>query len=342
MFALIKINHKPVGPAQLSEVRGETMFSIESYMRMVKAETDVSTKKFTNCAGPNNKIMKPIITSIGMIVFVAAIVAGGTGAFFSDTETSTGNVFTAGSIDLKVDAQAHYAGLKCVGGIWVLEAQTTTRPDLVGDECDGTWSETDLGITNKFFNIGDVKPGDQGENTISLHVDNNDAWMCADVVITENDDVTCNDPENEAEGAPTSTCQNSLPSPLFDGDLAQNLQFVAWDDSFVASGTVAGDNVHQAGEPLYFSPGPASNVFSGGTLTLADGGTGSPIPGGSTRYVGLAWCAGTMTASTGVGPIGCNGASMGNAAQTDSMKANISFRVEQARNNSAFRCVRPT
>jgi hypothetical protein len=33
---------------------------------------------------------------------------------------------------------------------------------------------------------------------------------------------------------------------------------------------------------------------------------------------------------------------MGNVAQTDSMKADITFRVEQARNNSGFRCVRAT
>lgn len=47
--------------------------------------------------------MKKILLSIGTIVAVAAIVAGGTAAFFNDTETSTGNIFTAGSIDLKVD-----------------------------------------------------------------------------------------------------------------------------------------------------------------------------------------------------------------------------------------------
>jgi len=46
-----------------------------------------------------------------MIVFIGAVVAGATGAFFSDTETSTGNTFAAGEIDLTVDSTAHYAGL---------------------------------------------------------------------------------------------------------------------------------------------------------------------------------------------------------------------------------------
>lgn len=43
--------------------------------------------------------------SSAMLLAVAAITIGGTGAFFSDTEQSTGNVFTAGAIDLTVDHQ---------------------------------------------------------------------------------------------------------------------------------------------------------------------------------------------------------------------------------------------
>lgn len=42
---------------------------------------------------------------LGLVLIVAAggALATGTGAFFSDTETSTGNTFTAGAIDLKID-----------------------------------------------------------------------------------------------------------------------------------------------------------------------------------------------------------------------------------------------
>lgn len=47
--------------------------------------------------------MKKIIISLSIIVAVGAVVIGGTYAFFYDTETSAGNIFTAGSIDLKVD-----------------------------------------------------------------------------------------------------------------------------------------------------------------------------------------------------------------------------------------------
>jgi Ca-activated chloride channel family protein len=155
--------------------------------------------------------MKGIITSLGMIVFAGAVVAGGTGAFFSDTETSTANVFTAGAIDLKVDSQQHYNGNEC--------KNVSTNPEVKdykwvgesaypvpGTACNGTWTATDLGPSYQFFNFGDVKPGDEGENTISLHIDSNPAWVCADVKITENSDRTCVDPENDATGGKWCLC----------------------------------------------------------------------------------------------------------------------------------------
>lgn len=51
---------------------------------------------------------------MGIVVAVAGLVVGGTIAFFNDTETSTGNVFTAGSIDLTVDhIRQTYNGVDC-------------------------------------------------------------------------------------------------------------------------------------------------------------------------------------------------------------------------------------
>ncbi len=50
-----------------------------------------------------------------MVLAVLAIVAGGTGAFFSSQTASTGNVFTAGNIDLKVNhTAASYNSENCV------------------------------------------------------------------------------------------------------------------------------------------------------------------------------------------------------------------------------------
>lgn len=59
--------------------------------------------------------MNRILISAGTIVAVAVLAVGGTIAFYADTETSTGNIFTAGSIDLKVDhTLATYDGEVCV------------------------------------------------------------------------------------------------------------------------------------------------------------------------------------------------------------------------------------
>ncbi|MDD5433725.1 MAG: TasA family protein [Candidatus Pacebacteria bacterium] len=48
---------------------------------------------------------KKIIISLAIIGIVGAIAVGGTVAYFTDTETSTGNTFTAGTLDLKVDSE---------------------------------------------------------------------------------------------------------------------------------------------------------------------------------------------------------------------------------------------
>ena len=60
--------------------------------------------------------MKKILLSLVAIVAVAGVVAGVTIAFYNDTETSAGNIFVAGSVDLKVDhTKQTYNDHECVG-----------------------------------------------------------------------------------------------------------------------------------------------------------------------------------------------------------------------------------
>ncbi|MDZ4229596.1 MAG: hypothetical protein U1C53_00475, partial [Candidatus Veblenbacteria bacterium] len=70
------------------------------------------------------------------------------------------------------------------------------------------------------------------------------------------------------------------------------------------------------------------------TLGLA----GQPIPGNTTAYVGMAWCVGDMTVDSVNYTIACAPQGVGNILQTDSLKADISLEVAQARNNSGFVC----
>ena len=54
--------------------------------------------------------------SLGILLTIGAVVAGATTAYFNDSETSTENIFVAGSVDLKVDhTYASYNGEECIG-----------------------------------------------------------------------------------------------------------------------------------------------------------------------------------------------------------------------------------
>lgn len=67
----------------------------------------------TNCLKGGER-MKKFIISLLTISVLAAIVFGVSRAFFSDTEKSTNNTFTAGKIDLKIDhTRAWYNGKEC-------------------------------------------------------------------------------------------------------------------------------------------------------------------------------------------------------------------------------------
>ncbi|MBI5405910.1 hypothetical protein HY972_02645 [Candidatus Kaiserbacteria bacterium] len=263
---------------------------------------------------------KRILLSLGVIVFVVAATLGATGAFFSDTETSTGNTFTAGAIDLKVDNESYYNG--------VLNQDTT-------------WELKDLTI-EKFFNFLDLKPGDRGEDTISLHVNNNDAYVCADVKLTSNDDNGITEPERQ-DGDVSDGAGN--------GELAQAVNFMWWADD--------GDNVLENNEtPL--PSGTLASASATSSVALADSQTniwtdeGGPLPGGSERFIGKAWCFGAISAApleqdgmgttsprtpaNSTGGIVCNGSQVNNITQTDSLTADVSFRAVQSRNNPGFLC----
>lgn len=49
--------------------------------------------------------MKSILISFMTMALVGALIGGGVYAYFSDTETSAGNTFTAGTLDLQVDGE---------------------------------------------------------------------------------------------------------------------------------------------------------------------------------------------------------------------------------------------
>ncbi len=244
--------------------------------------------------------MKKILVSVSIIAAVAAVVVGATTAFFSDTETSSGNTFTAGSLDLKVDNNCTYNDEAC--------------PEPT--DIETTWEQTDLGVAHKFFYFTDVKPGDDGEDTISLHVDN-DAWLRLVIDGVVNNDVSCTEPEGVAEG--DSDCSITEGEPA--GELQPNVLFIMWLDQgiipgFQGQGQDSYECDNELGdEPIIISEGPID--VGGETWELEDW-QGAYLNAGETACFGVSWRV----------PIDVD-----NKIQSDSFVGNMTFDVEQVRNN---------
>lgn len=262
---------------------------------------------------------KKLIISLSVIGVVAVIVIGVTVAYFNDIETSEGNTFTAGTLDLKIDNHSWYNG--------------EYQPDL-------SWELDDL-TGHLFFNFQDLKPTDWGEDTISLHVNGNNSWACMDFNLYNADDNGLIEPEESAgdtTGGPGR------------GELQDQIYFVWWSDD--------GDNVLEEGENVFqqtISLGEL-NAFS---VALADSsGTGvlssSPLVGDEDYYIGKAWCFGNFVLTPvpqdnlgyghGNGPdvrssgINCNSSGTNNLTQSDSVQVSLGFRAIQSRNNDNFIC----
>ncbi|KKQ52686.1 hypothetical protein A2865_00185 [Candidatus Woesebacteria bacterium RIFCSPHIGHO2_01_FULL_39_17] len=264
--------------------------------------------------------MKRILISVITLGLVAALAVSITGSFFSDTETSKDNILQAGELDLKIDNTSYYNG----------------KPYP-----DASWEPDDL-PGHLFFNFQDLKPGDWGEDTISLRVDDNDAWACMKITHTEDDDETCNEPELKDD----PTCDDPDDDKK-DGELGSHLSFIFWVDD--------GDNVLEKDEEegIIRQQDLVGNVFDGKIINLADAlggvlGLAGPLVGSKTYYIGKAWCFGEMTITplpdnTGVSPevdsgIKCDGAELNNETQTDQVLVDFEFSAYQSRNNPNFTC----
>lgn len=104
--------------------------------------------------------MQRILLSALVVGGVVGAAIYGTSSFFSDTETSTGNTFTAGSVSLTIDNLAV-----------TYDGDSENAPDI-------TYSNN--GLT---FSVDDIKPLDKGMINYGLTNGANDAHVC---VLVEN------------------------------------------------------------------------------------------------------------------------------------------------------------
>ena len=272
--------------------------------------------------------MKKIIISLSIIAAAAAIVIGGTIAYFSDTETSTGNTFTAGAIDLMVDSECHFNGMACTNGTWGDTAIT----------CACTWPERNL-AGEKFFDFADLKPGDSGEVTLSMHVYDNDAWGRLIIDNLIDSDNTCVEPEL----IPVDPHCIAVGPSATPGELRQNLKFWVWLDDGTTPGFQCptgqpkctadpqeGNNFDDIGEIRLIAPGPINaagetwNLYDG-LKAVYDAGRQGPglnsdghMTGSVTYYFGIGW------------QLPSN---VGNDVQSDTFVGDMTLQVVQYRNN---------
>lgn len=182
------------------------------------------------------------------------------------------------------------------------------------------WGERDLGKGDTFWNFSDIKPGDWGQNSISLHVYSNDAYSCLFAGNIEDDENTVLEPE--------LTAGDTSDDGVGYGELSDMIEFFVWHDSNA-------NNAYDNGEDILVDAGTAFNQLSNvmGPLALIGD---APID-----LVGMSWCAGDQTGPTGAAPetaLSCDGNGMTNVAQSDKVTADFVAYAVQQRNNEDFTC----
>ncbi|MCX6761200.1 MAG: TasA family protein [Candidatus Nealsonbacteria bacterium] len=227
---------------------------------------------------------KKILISLSVIGAVAAIAIGGTIAYFSDVETSTGNTFTAGAIDLQ------------------FKVEGTTL---------GVFTEVN---NTPLFTLGDMKPGDRGEKTVKLAVDNNPACGKVEINLKSDLENTCTEPESAVD--PDGTTCGTV------GELNDEVNFMIWKDN--GAGDFSCDNTMNGTETVLVSgPLTSDKAYSIGEL---------PTTATAGDCYGIAYCFGTWSGTA------CNGSAVGNKSQSDSFSVDMIITALQKRNQYDTAC----
>ncbi|MFD1645258.1 vWA domain-containing protein [Haloarchaeobius litoreus] len=189
---------------------------------------------------------RTVLAGLGTVGIAAAGAGLGTTALFNDREGLIGNSLTAGSLDLKLDYEATYLGgegrlddVIAMGypdaedlgeGRYLLDqapspADLQEWEDLVtGEDFAFCSDEADEFLVNgdemPIFTLSDIKPGDCGEVTISIHICDNPAWLDLSGTVYANNENGQTEPELADEGDDTDGL----------GELADLIEVCVWYD----------------------------------------------------------------------------------------------------------------
>jgi len=211
---------------------------------------------------------RKLLAGLGAVGVASAGAGLGTTAYFNDTEAFEGNTLTAGELDLKLDYRATYAGgLGRVDEIngWYSDEGPGEPFNVVEEEDgvyligevpnidEGEWPDVvqerdfcapDVGLINgdqiPVFALDDVKPGDCGEVTISLHICDNPSWVWMNGEVTADDENTVSEPEAGADGEGNALGDDADGPISGEGELADAIDVTMWYDEDC-------DNVYEPG-----------------------------------------------------------------------------------------------
>jgi predicted ribosomally synthesized peptide with SipW-like signal peptide len=197
---------------------------------------------------PYSLSRRRVLAGLGAVGLASAGAGLGTSAFFSDEEAFENNTLQAGTLDLKLDYKATYFGgpgrladIQSMGypdakivdddeGRYLLRqapspADMQAWEDLVqGEEFDFCSPAADEFLVNgdgiPMFTLEDVKPGDSGEVTASIHICDNPGYLRMVGDLTGNAENDQNEPELDAEGEDTDGM----------GELADAIEVCVWYD----------------------------------------------------------------------------------------------------------------
>ena len=192
--------------------------------------------------------MKKILIGLMTLVLVVGLVGAGAFAYFSDVETSEGNTFTAGTLDLQIDADPTSGG-----ETWVDDLNVPTVNQLA-DEL-----------------VSNMKPGDQGLILVGVkNAGTIDGVADIHFILVSNNENGVIEPE---AGAP-------LENGGGPGELAQSINVdIDYNGVWLYTGTLESLNCQN----LILGPLPTGETATISILMWINTGVGNEIQGDSCK-----------------------------------------------------------
>jgi len=282
-----------------------------------------------------NLSRRRVLGGLGAIGLASAGAGLGTSAFFSDEETFEDNLLVAGEFDLKVDYVNRYydgsQGSRDTPATWDVTGSYPFPYDIKGREAFETEAEfrdqfaDDDDIDAALVSLDDVKPGDEGCLTFSLHLFDNPGyiWLYADNLVSLENSIT--EPEGkddqEVDGMESGELEEEILVTIFYDENA-NCIFEPGDieipgEQLIFSGTLA-----EAFETMSRNNGFVPLDGDRSTpMDYDDGATAESrdcFPNSTTDYVTFHWELPVDHA---------------NEIQSDSVEFDVGFYAEQCRHN---------